>query len=66
MKEQDDKTVEIIVSDNGIGLSEEFDWKSTESIGLRIVNLLVHQLEGEIRLKQAEGTEFRITFPKGG
>ena len=66
MREQDDKTIELMVSDNGIGIPEELDWKSTESFGLRIVNLLVRQLEGEISLKQAEGTQFRITFPKGG
>jgi len=53
---------ELIISDNGVGLPPNFDYKNTESLGLQLVNNLVDQLDGEIELKQNSGTEFRIVF----
>jgi len=55
-------TFELIVSDNGVGLPLNFDYKNTESLGLQLVNNLVDQLDGEIKLRQDHGTEFRIIF----
>lgn len=53
---------ELRISDNGVGLPPNFDYKNTESLGLQLVNNLVDQLDGEIELKQNNGTEFRIVF----
>ncbi len=52
----------LIVSDNGSGLPENLDFKNTESLGLRLVNNLVKQLEGTIKLDETEGTKFKIIF----
>jgi two-component sensor histidine kinase len=52
----------LIVKDNGKGFPEGVDFKSTDSLGLQIVNDLVQQLEGDIRLEQNMGTAFVITF----
>jgi PAS domain S-box-containing protein len=55
--------VEFVVSDNGVGIPENLDFKNTESLGLRLVTLLAeHQLEGEIKLDRTEGTRFQIRF----
>ena len=54
----------LVVSDNGIGLPENFDWQKTESLGLQIVQALTNQLQGEIEIERNNGTEFRITFPE--
>jgi two-component sensor histidine kinase len=54
----------LVVSDNGIGLPENFDLQKTESLGLQIVVALTNQLQGEIEFERTNGTEFMITFPE--
>ncbi|AKB28619.1 sensory transduction histidine kinase [Methanosarcina siciliae T4/M] len=56
----------LTVSDNGIGFPEDFDLKSTFSLGLQLVNILVEQIEGNIELGRGKGTEFRIKFREQG
>jgi PAS domain S-box-containing protein len=53
----------LTVGDDGIGLPENFDYRNTKSLGLRLVCNLTEQLDGELELKQAKGTLFQITFP---
>jgi PAS domain S-box-containing protein len=50
------------VSDNGIGIPENLDIKSLDSLGLQLVTILVEQLDGELELKRDNGTEFTIKF----
>jgi two-component sensor histidine kinase/putative methionine-R-sulfoxide reductase with GAF domain len=57
-----DNQFTLIVSDNGAGLPRDLDFRNTESLGLQLVNLLVHQLEGTVELDRSGGTTFRITF----
>ena len=52
----------LTVRDDGIGFSEELDFKNTNSLGLRLVNSLTDQIHGKIQLKRDNGTEFRIKF----
>lgn len=52
----------LIVSDNGIGISEKFNLEDSNSLGLQLVEVLVDQLGGEIELKRSSGTEFVIRF----
>jgi two-component sensor histidine kinase len=52
----------LVVSDNGVGLPENIDFTNTESLGLRLVNNLVKQIDGTIELDKTEGTKFTITF----
>ena len=55
--------VELIVSDNGCSISDAIDFRSTKSLGLCLVTILVEdQLEGKITLNRTGGTEFHITF----
>lgn len=54
---------ELFVGDNGVGIPDDIDIGNTESLGLRLVTMLVNdQLEGEIYLKRNNGTKFRIVF----
>jgi PAS domain S-box-containing protein len=53
----------ITIQDNGIGVPEGFDWKTAESLGLRLVVGLVEQIHGRIELKRGEGTTWEITIP---
>lgn len=53
----------LMVSDNGIGIPEDIDFKNTESLGLHLVTMLAEdQLDGEISLERTSGTEFKIRF----
>ncbi len=55
--------IEIVVSDNGIGLPKDLDFRKTESLGLHLVTILAeNQLHGEIALDQNKGTNFHIRF----
>lgn len=55
------KDVELVVSDNGVGIPEDLDFRNTKSLGLHLVTILAEdQLEGEIKLSRDKGTEFQI------
>ena len=54
---------ELSVTDNGIGLPEDIDFRTTETLGLRLVTILAEdQLNGEVELDRTEGTAFHIRF----
>lgn len=52
----------LTVSDNGIGIHENFYSEYSNSLGLQLVMILVDQLEGELELNINCGTEFVIKF----
>jgi PAS domain S-box-containing protein len=60
----------LIVSDNGIGFPEDFDFRNTSSLGLQLVSMLTRQLKGAIEFSSKastpvcgeSGATFRITF----
>ncbi len=52
----------LIVSDNGIGLPDDLDFRNSRSLGLQLVNMLVQQLDGTIELDRTNGTAFKIVF----
>ncbi|GAB4545113.1 MAG: hypothetical protein Kow0063_39040 [Anaerolineae bacterium] len=58
-----DHRLSLIVSDNGVGLPPDLDFRDTPSLGLQLVNTLVRQLDGTFELdRQGRGTTFRIDF----
>ncbi len=55
--------IELVVSDNGVGLPKTVDFRKTDSLGLHLVNLLAEgQLHGDIKLDRKKGTSFHIKF----
>ena len=57
-----DNKYELIISDNGIGIPEDIDFKNTDSLGFQLVNNITSQLEGQIKLDKNVGTKFTINF----
>jgi two-component sensor histidine kinase len=57
-----DDAYNLQVQDDGIGLPDDVDFPSSNTLGLQLVNALVQQLGGEVSLKRAEGTGFTISF----
>lgn len=55
--------LELVISDNGIGIPLDMDFRKTGSLGLHLVTILAeNQLHGKINLNRNEGTEFNIEF----
>ncbi|MCC7550538.1 MAG: PAS domain S-box protein [Methanobacterium sp.] len=52
----------LIISDDGVGIPENINFDETDTLGLKLVNSLVKQLEGTIELVKYNGTEFKILF----
>ncbi len=49
--------INLVIKDNGIGFPENLDYKNTESLGLKLVNTLINQLDGTIGLDKSRRNE---------
>jgi len=56
------KLFKLDIKDNGAGFPADIDFKKTKSLGLQLVNSLVEQLDGSIKLIKDTGTHFEIIF----
>ena len=56
----EDKNIEIIVKDDGIGIPESFNIEKTETLGLKLIDLMTKQIEGTLEIESKKGTEFKI------
>ena len=56
--------ISLMITDDGIGMSPDYDWRGGASLGFRLVNSLVDQLGGTIEKKTGPGTTFNILFPR--
>ncbi|MDD5142033.1 PAS domain S-box protein [Methanoregula sp.] len=56
--------ISLVIADDGAGMSPEYDWRGTSSLGFRLVNSLVDQLGGTIEQTTGDGTTFIILFPR--
>ncbi|MEH2191060.1 MAG: PAS domain S-box protein [Nostoc sp.] len=57
-----DHEVTLLVSDNGIGLPANFNFKKIASLGWQLVDALTNQLSGNISIQGDMGVECRVTF----
>ena len=53
---------ELVISDDGVGLPEDLDFRKAKSLGLHLVNSLIEQLDGTIELDRSHGSKFTIQF----
>ena len=59
---KDDGTYTLCVSDNGIGLPPGLDIRSTQTLGLKLVNFLAkHQMRATVDVRYGKGNG--IYFP---
>ena len=56
------RQIVLNIKDNGIGCLEELDFYTSGSLGLKLVETLVEQLEGKIKIEQNNGISTIITF----
>lgn len=61
LKEKQDQKV-LVVSDDGIGLPADIKLPETESLGLKLVYILLDQLKATYEINREKGTKFLIKF----
>ncbi len=55
--------VELTVRDSGAGLPKDMNIENSDTLGLRLVNLLaLEQMNGILQVNRTRGTEYRIVF----
>ena len=52
----------LIISDNGVGISQGLDLEHSDTLGIQLITTLVDQLDGNLILKRNPGAEFIIKF----
>lgn len=59
-----DGAVELVVADNGVGLSAPVDPSASNTLGLTLVRSLCRQLEGQFSITGTDGTRCVVRFPE--
>jgi PAS domain S-box-containing protein len=54
--------IQMVIGDNGIGLSARGDVMATNTLGLKLVAALINQLSATLTVDQSNGTRFCITL----
>ncbi len=62
LKNESDKNYSLIISDDGVGLPEDFNITTTKTLGLQLVNMLCKQLKSELSYRNYKGAEFTLKF----
>lgn len=62
IKELDNDFLSIEYRDNGPGLPVDFDVKSTDTLGIQLINALTEQLDGKLTYQNGNGALFQFTF----
>jgi two-component sensor histidine kinase/sensor domain CHASE-containing protein len=63
LRRAEDGTLNLSISDDGVGFPTSVNWRKPSTLGLRIVHILVEQLKGTLALEPGPGTVFSIEIP---
>ncbi|WP_149275280.1 sensor histidine kinase [Pareuzebyella sediminis] len=62
-KEKNTDSYSLQICDNGIGFSQDIDFKSADSLGIKLIHNLARQLKGSAkRISTPKGTKYEILF----
>jgi PAS domain S-box-containing protein len=61
-KKEDDASLLLCVIDDGIGIPDDIDIENIASLGLRLVQTLTTQINGELSIHNNNGSRFCIAF----
>jgi two-component sensor histidine kinase len=59
-----DSRASFTISDHGVGIPDGLDWKSSGSLGFRIIEVLTRQIGGTSQLDGKGGCSFTVEFPR--
>ena len=63
LKYQNSDQLLVSISDNGIGIQDDYDFDSTQSLGLQLVQLLSEQISAELTIRRRNPTSFTLIVP---
>lgn len=66
VRKTDPQTLELVISDNGVGLPPEITPETEGTLGLQLVGSLVNQLNGFLNISRKDGTSIKIRVPVEG
>ena len=59
----EDETITLQISDDGVGVPGDFDFRKSDSLGLQtVLGIVEHQLHGEITVETDHGVAWKIRF----
>ncbi|MBP7737779.1 MAG: PAS domain-containing protein [Spirochaetes bacterium] len=64
MRIEDDNTVDLVLSDNGIGTPDKNQPETNETLGLTLIEILTKQINGRFSYDGSDGTRITIRFKK--
>jgi PAS domain S-box-containing protein len=63
LKKLEEDTIELIISDNGIGIPDGYDLKNKDTLGMQLFyNIATEQLLGDVNVESNQGLSFTIHF----
>jgi PAS domain S-box-containing protein len=62
LKKSGNEAIALIIRDNGKGFPDNVDLSETSTLGLTLINALIHQIDATIELSKDNGTTFTIKF----
>jgi two-component sensor histidine kinase len=62
LNKDDDEKCLLSIKDNGIGLTNGFNSQKPDSLGFKLVTMLIEQIDGNLAITDDKGTEFIISF----
>lgn len=54
----------LLICDNGVGLPLDFSLEHAKTLGITLVQGLVRQIQGVMKINTLHGTEFEVSFPR--
>ncbi len=57
-----EKQYKLIISDDGIGLPKDYDFRNSNTLGFQLIYSLSEQLDGFVNIVTGNGTKFDITL----
>lgn len=56
----EEQNLVLIVQDSGRGFPDDFELEKSQTLGLKLVKTLTHQLRGNLELDKTSGTKFKV------
>lgn len=63
LKYLNQERLQVVLSDDGIGIPEDFDIENASSLGLQLVQLLSEQILAELIIQHSNPTSFMLVIP---